>query len=294
MERTELYSHLAHCLAGYGGIRHIPEYLPMKFYNEKASSAILVRNYRDIHEVAYPDMFDSTLSFLLLDAHFRSVDPELEDGNYVERYAALKKTSRIGKLAAQVYRILNIYHQATVYAPDRLDHTDELVRMNYTHRNIAYTLIITKSGLSLCDSFVLYYLSSFSMPHSDEYVEAMLTAYYNDIAGQIKKMFDEEGCEQLFRPRYDFNRRFRYNCRNARYRIDGGFLSVEMEDRFDDRRVYPIDFFLTLSDGSYIIPVEVLSDKKIRLGDLPLWKTRNTDEDRCSVNIDAMKAGESE
>jgi hypothetical protein len=278
MKTDYLESYLAADLVRRGGTYHLPEYQPIKFYSDGVNSGISIPNDRDICNVKYSDLMDSTTAFLLLDAHFRSLDPGLEDLNYVRRYIALKKTTRLEKLVAQVYRILNIYHQATVYAPDKMDHTDELVRTNYVHRKIAYGLIITKTGLTLCDSFVLYYLNSFSMPYSENYVEAMLTSYYSDIVGQIKKMFDEEGGEQLFRPKYDFSRRYRYYCPNARYDIGEGSMSFEIEERYSDSRIYPIDFLVSLTDGDYIIPVEALVDLKISLEDLHLWKVRKRTE----------------
>jgi len=263
----------------------LTEHREIKLYSNGAGVQFL-RDDRGIpcdHPI--PGALTPGVAFMLLDCYYESRDPGLEGKTVRERYLALPRGTRAEKLAAQVYRVLKLYHMALIHPAGVIEDSRGVIRAGCTERGTAFCLIVTKSGLALLEAFVTSFLNSFRRPHGEAYVEALLSQYYADITNEIKKFHDEDADVLRFRKKYEFNRYFRLDCGNPKYVIKDGQIVFEIADPFYNPQSYPIDFFVMVNEELHVIPVEALTDKKLSLSELPDWKARVIDGKSASSQL---------
>ncbi|QFY41504.1 hypothetical protein F6R98_01745 [Candidatus Methylospira mobilis] len=262
-------------VAGYstrfGQRHHLPEYRQIELYSKKKKLAFADEPLQRI----WPGNALSTeAAFMLLETQLISRDPSLEDQLSWQRYLALPRGTVTEKLVAEVYRLLRIHHIAGVFPEGHMELDDGLLHISCTYRRCALALVLTPVGLELLESFVFYYLDSFNQPYSESYVEAMLTQYYFDIVGEVKRFSDEDRILYQFRQAMPMNRHFRFDSDHPRYRVAENNLAIEIGGFHSDPARYPIDFYLIFEDSLHIIPVEALRRESLPLDSLPRWRAR--------------------
>jgi hypothetical protein len=258
-----------------GGPLPLPEYRQIELYTKRKKLSFQPPLAADAAAVA--GLARAELAFNLLERHFAAADPLLFEGvGSWQRYLALPRKGSVDKLAAELYRILRIIHIASLHASGHVEAREGLVRMSCVFNRCALSLNLTPCGLDLLAGAVFYYLDSFSQPYSEAYVELLLLQYFDDLVAEIRKFADEDRVLFQFRHSIYFNRHFRYDCDNPRYQHEESFYVLEIGPRYRDRARYPIDFYLPLTDGLCIVPVEALqADGRLPLADLPRWQARH-------------------
>jgi hypothetical protein len=255
---------------------HLPEYRQIELYTKrkKLSFAELPSVPADHDEL--PDTLGVRLASMLLEATLDATDTELFEGKTSwQKYLALPRRNQTDKLVAEVFRILRIFHIAATHATGRLESRDGLVRAACNFNRCALALNITPVGLTLLESFVFCYLDAFHQPYGGAYIEALLTQYFLDIVGEIRKFADEDRVLYQFRPKFPyFNRHARLDCDNPRFQVDDADYRFEIGESYADPVRYAIDFFLPLDDALYIVPVEALRDGRLPIAELPQWRSR--------------------
>lgn len=255
----------------------LPEHREIKLYSNSAGIRFMGDDRGISRNLPIPGLLSTGVAFMLLDAFLESRNPGLEGKNPWERYQVLSGKSRTDKLVSQVYRMLRLFRMGLLHPGGIIEESRGAIRAGCTANATVYSLIITRSGLSLLESFVLCYLNSFRQPYGEAYVEALLSQYYSDITNELKKFHDEDADILRFRKKFEFNRHFRLDCGNPRYTARGARLAFEIMDSFNDPVRYPIDFFIMVDGELYIIPVEALIQKELPLEELASWKARVID-----------------
>lgn len=250
-----------------------PEHRQIELYTKKKKLSFA----EEEPSSGLPSLLGAATAFLLLDAHFETGDETMDGKSSWQRYLALPRATATDKMTAEVYRILRILRTVMANASGRLELKDGILVARCAVNRCAVALHITPVGLTLLESFVVTYLDSFRQPYGDAYVEAVLGQHFTDIVGEIKRFADEDRILFQYRHRFFFNRHFRYDCDNPKFRIEDGRLRIEIGELYADPVRYPIDFFLLVDDVLHIIPVEALTDRAIALEELPRWKARTPD-----------------
>lgn len=214
------------------------------------------------------------LAFQLLQEHFATQDPLLLEGlTSWQRYLALPRDTTLGKVAAELYRILRIVHIASLHREGHCSLREGLVRLSCNFDYCALDLNITPAGLDLLVAAVQVYLDAGQQPYSQTYTEALLLQYFSDLVIEIRKFADEDRVLYQFRPPFSFfNRHSRFDCDNPKVTYAEDRLSIEVGRLHQDPVRYPIDFYLELDDALYILPVEALKDFSITRQALAAWR----------------------
>jgi hypothetical protein len=260
--------------ARFGQRHHLPEYRQIELYSKKKKLAFSSEPSKG----KWPGNALSTeVAFMLLEIHLISKDISLENHTSWQKYLGLPRSTVTEKLVAEVYRLLRIHHVAVVHPEGHLELNDGLIHIRCTYQRCALALVVTPVGLELLESFVFYYLDSFSQPYSEAYVEAMLAQYFVDIVGEIKRFSDEDRILYQFRQAMPVNRHFRFDSDHPRYQVVENDLIIEIGSFHADPARYPIDFYLIFEDSLHIIPVEALRRERLPLDSLPRWRARTAD-----------------
>ena len=260
---------------------HLPEYRQIELYTKRKKMAFRENPAPAAGSDGMPDILGPLSALMLLESHLDSADAELFEGKTSwAKYLALPKRTATEKLVAEVFRTLRIFRIAATHAQSKLEAREGLVRAACNFKRCALALNITPVGLTLLESFVFCYLDSFRQPYGEAYVEAVLTQYFTDIVAEIHKFADEDRVLYQYRPRFAyFNRHFRLDCDNPRYELDVDTIRFEIGAAFTDPVRYPIDFFLPLTEGLHIIPVEALKDGRLATTELPRWRVRDGNDE---------------
>ena len=216
-------------------------------------------------------------AFMALDAFIESQHFAGESGPSWQRYLNLPRTSQLGKLVAELYRILRVARAVCFHPHGHIEAENGILKFNGAINRWALTLEITPAGLALLESAVAYYLAWQRSPYPAAYAEAMLAEYFLDISGEIKRFADEDRVLYQFQRRHCFNRHFRLDCDNPKTRIAGDALEIETGPVYQDAALYPIDFFIVHADALHIMPAEVLNAGKLPLAQLERWRARTPD-----------------
>jgi hypothetical protein len=268
-----------------GNQRFLPEHREIKLYSNSAGVRFMGDDKGVSRNLPIPGLLNTGVAFMLLDTFFESRDSSLEGKTCWEKYQALPRSSRIDKMVAQVYRMLRVFRMALVREGGSIEESRGAVKIGCIENATVFSLIITRSGLTLLESFVVCYLNSFRQPYGEAYAEALLSQYYADITNEIKKFQDEDADILRFRKQCEFNRHFRLDCGNPKYAIVGDHLVFEIIDSFYDPLRYPIDFFVMVDEELHVIPIEALTHKKLPIQELPVWKARTLDGKNASSQL---------
>lgn len=276
----------------HGSNLHLPEYRALEMYSGKRRR--LPGEARDDSEPPRLDpallpYLDGPWSMLhLLEAAF-SQQPgvPLEAVESWQRYRSLPRHCLTDKLIAESYRLLRIVRVVLLHPQGHLAGDHECLTLTCHANRYPVQLAITPAGLQLLQSLVCYYLAESQGGQVGEaYLEAMLQGYFTDLIAELRGFEDEDRTLCQFRPGLALNRHWRLDCRNPRYRVENGYCLVQLAPRFADGAVHPIDFYLTLNDAWYRVPMEALSvppggdgrePHAIPMGELPRWQIRRPD-----------------
>jgi len=258
----------SHMIAGASNRLALPEHRQIELYAKR--KILTFAEAAPACELPLANIAGVCRAFLALDA---VLAPSAEGVSTWDRYTGLPRKCLQEKVTAELYRVLRAARLVTFHPQGHVEIEDGIVKFNGAINKVALSLEISAAGLVLLESAAAYYLNS-GPPYPEAYVEAMLLRYFTDIVAEIKKFGDEDCMLYQFRPKYTFNRHFRFDCDNPKTRTHGDFLEIETGPRHSDAALYPIDFYVTASDELHIIPAEALKDGKLPLADLELWRAR--------------------
>jgi hypothetical protein len=254
----------------FGGRLALPEYRQIELYSKK-------KKLHYLDEAAAPPVtgtLRSLLAYTLLEAHLESRDLALEGKNGWDKYLALPRQTTTEKLVAEVFRILRVLRTVFISPVGHLTIEHGLIKCSVTHNRCSLAVTLSRHGLTLLESVVVYYLESFRQPYSEAYVETMLMQYYTDIVGEINKFSDEDRVLYQFRQKITINRQLRLDCDSPKYKVYGEKIILEVGELYRDAARYPIDFFFTRDDLLYIVPAEALRGMAMDLSELGRWRAR--------------------
>lgn len=260
--------------ARFGELCRLPEHRHMEPYTRPRRLAFAEPEVATERALSGPQLLALTGAYSLLSDWYESQNPELATLSSWPRYLALPKRTSSEKLMAEVFRTLRIVRLAAIQPNGRIEvREDGLIRAFCEYNRCALSLLTTETGLELLVSCVLYYLESLSQPHSEAYVELMLGQYFSDIVGEIRSFGDDDRVLFQFRQKYWFNRHQRFEVDNPRVQIDSDYYRVDMGKYGNNPARYPLDFYITLDDTLYIVPVEVLKeDGSISAKEFAKWQ----------------------
>ncbi len=193
-----------------------------------------------------------------------------------QRYGQLPRRTLTERLTAEAFRLLRVVRITLEHPAGQFYANDsEVFHFKCLDPRYPVSMGITPAGLRLLQSFVFFYLDAVDRPWGEGYVEAMLSAYYTDIMGELRGFEDEDREIYQFRPTLHINRHLRLVCANPRFSVADRYCHIELGPVHQDSVRFPVDFYLRIADFHYIVPVEALTDNAIALTELARWKTRS-------------------
>lgn len=192
-----------------------------------------------------------------------------------QRYGQLPRRTLTERLVAEAFRLLRVVRIALEHPAGQFyANDDEVFHFKCLDPRYPVDMGITPEGLRLLQSFVFFYLDAVDRPWGEAYVEAMLSAYYTDIVGELRGFEDEDREIYQFRPALRINRHLRLACVNPRFSVADQCCHIELGPAHEDHVRFPVDFYLRITNIHYIVPVEALTGNAIALSELARWKTR--------------------
>jgi hypothetical protein len=260
-----------------GSLRRLslPEYRQIELYTKRR--ALTFADDHSQQDLIADELRGVFSAFTVLDSYVQSRTPDSDGKTTWQRAAAMPRDTMSERVAAELYRILRVAWSVAFTPQGRVTVEDGIIWFNGTVHKLALSLAITPIGLVLLESATAYYLESLRQPYPEAYVAAMLSQYFFDITGELKRFFDEDRVLYQFRRTSRFNRHARFDCDNPKTDIEGDFLRIEISPLYRDASLYPIDFFIVHRDVLYIIPVEALTDGALPLAELDKWRARTPD-----------------
>lgn len=260
--------------ARFGELCRMPEHRHMEPYTRPRRLAFADPEVATERQVPGHLILALTSAYNLLADWYECQNPELATLGSWQRYLALPKRTGSEKLMAEIFRTLRIVRLAAIQRNGRIEIKDNgLIRAFCEYNRCALSLLTTETGLELLVSSVVYYLDAQNQPHSEAYVELMLGQYFTDIVGEIRSFGDDDRVLFQFRQKCWFNRHQRFEVDNPRVQIEEDHYRIDMGRYGNNPARYPLDFYITLDDSLYIVPVEVLKDDGfISAKDFAQWK----------------------
>jgi len=255
----------------------LPEHRQIELYSKKKALAVAEDPAleRALAEAAVARLVES---FTVLD-HALGGSP-VAPGAALEAWAKYRAQPRRGgleKLTAELYRTLRLFHAAATHETGRVESRNGLIKASATVDHTALSIRLTHAGADLLASAVAYRQAESDGPYPEAYVEAMLTRYWSDIAGEIRWYHDEDRVLFQYCDRLRINRHVRFDCDNPRVAMTDGRVRLEVGPPWNDPLRTPIDFFVTLDDHLHILPVEALDEYALPVEELPRWRARLDD-----------------
>lgn len=259
--------------------RHMPEYREFDIYDR--SMHLTFGNPPTSAEQLVADSVALRVAALrttqhVFDDYLAGQDPMVgETVTSWQRYQQLPRRTPVEKMVGQIFRILRIVRIATTHAQGHVTVEDGLVHMSCAFNHCALLLSVTETGMELINAFVAYYFESSALPYSDTYTEWMLDQFFVDIIGEVKRFADEDRVLYQFHHRGFFNRHFRYDCDSPTFQLEGDYCDFRLNKAQSDTNIFPFDFYFIANSHLHIIPVEALSNNRLHVTKLPLWKARS-------------------
>lgn len=200
-------------------------------------------------------------------------------------YRLLPRKTLTERIIAEAFRLLRVLQISLEHPAGEVHLEGNLVRCQSLDKNYPVALGISRIGLNLIQSLVFFYLDAFDRPWGDAYVEAILSAYYTDIVGEIRGFEDEDHALYQYRPPLTINRHFRLACTNPRYMVEDGYCRVELGPIHSDPTRFPLDLYLKIGGTHYIIPVEALTSNAIAMAELARWETRHLESIQAQTPV---------
>jgi hypothetical protein len=260
-----------------GSLRRLslPEYRQIELYSKR--KALVFAADEPQQDLITDELRGVFSAFMVLDSYVQSRTPDSDGKTTWQRAAGMPRGTMSERVVAELYRILRVAWSVAFTPQGRITIDDGIIWFNGTVHKLALQLAITPIGLQLLESATAYYLESLRQPYPEAYVAAMLSQYFFDISGELKRYFDEDRVLYQFRRTGRFNRHARFDCDNPKTEVEGDFLRIEISPLYRDATLYPIDFFIVYRDILYIIPVEALTDGALPFAELDRWRARTPD-----------------
>ena len=247
-----------------GGDLLLPEYRELEMYTSKrrhdGGESVLDGLSPSPDPALLSQLLPSWITLHLLESSFEvTAATPLEGVTSWQRYLALPRRSLAEKIVAESYRLLRIVRVALQHPQGVLKGNGQRIELG-CHANVyPLQLVISSVGLRLLDSLIHVYLRSRDCRElGPAYLDAMLLSYYTDLVAELRGFEDEDRALCQFRPVIEFNRHWRLECRNARYRVEHGYCLLQLAPRYADGQCHPIDFYVQLNDHHYRVPMEAL------------------------------------
>lgn len=251
-----------------------PEYRQIELYSKKKVLPVAEDAETELAE-GIAAVHGLTAAFRRLDAVLGEAPAGDDPAGTWAKYLRLPKRTPLEKLSAEIYRALRPFHAGAVHPSGRIEINNGRVKASSTIGHTALCIRMTRAGMVLLDSTVLYLLRALAgTPYPEAYEAALLTRYWCDCYDEVKWYYDEDRALFQFRDRLRMNRHFRFDCDNPRFDLIDGRVVFEVGAVYRDVVRYPIDFFLQIEDRLYIVPVEALSDYALLEAELPVWQAR--------------------
>jgi hypothetical protein len=254
----------------------LPEYRQIELYTKRKALVFAPAEPRQ-DDLVTDELRGVFSAFLVLDSYVQSQTPDCDGKTTWQRAAGMPRNTMSERVVAELYRILRVAWSVAFTPQGRVTIDDGIIWFNGTVHKLALQLAITPIGLQLLESATAYYLESLRQPYPEAYVAAMLSQYFFDISGELKRYFDEDRVLYQFRRTSRFNRHARFDCDNPKTEVEGDFLRIEISPLYRDATLYPIDFFIVYRDILYIIPVEALTDGALPFAEMDKWRARTPD-----------------
>lgn len=252
-----------------------PEYRQIELYTKRKNLQFAADTAGD--EAWLPSFAEALAAFDRLESWAEAADPALAGLPTWQRYLALPRASLTDKLTAEIYRMLRIVRATALHRDGHVTLSEGILRIGGAINRVSLNLNLSLIGLDLIIDFVEARLTLPQTPYSDAYIELLLTQYFVDIVGEIKKFADEDRILYQFRQATPFNRHFRFDCDNPKSTERDGAVIIEIGERYRDAVRYPIDFFLIHDQRLHIVPVEILRQGALPAADLLRWQARLED-----------------
>ena len=200
------------------------------------------------------------LAFAVLDAQVDKADPSLQGSKFGVKEGSLPRATDIDKVRRNVYRILRIARNAVVHRPGDLT-------MYPTHLEVRdcgpIQLTITPLGLDLAYTYVVGAHILPSVPEA--YNTALARQFYDELSGEVT-------CADLDRLSTDLRlNRSRRRVTNA-VGTEHAAHVVLNPPLPPDLANCGYDYPVSTSNGSYLVPHEVLTSQTVDWTRLQQWK----------------------
>ncbi|MFB8828429.1 hypothetical protein ACE0DR_01580 [Azotobacter sp. CWF10] len=272
-QRQEMVAQYRAC---FGELCARPEHRPIEPYTRPRRLSFAEPESDAARRVPGRLVLALTSAYALLADWQECRDPSLAGLGSWQRYLALPRRTPAEKLMAEVFRILRVFRAAAIQHNGAIEIRDDgLIRASCTYNRCALSLLISQTGLELLAACVACYLESFDQPYSDAYEELLLGQYYADIVAEIRAFADDDRVLFQFRHTCWFNRHVRLDCDNPRLQLEEDrHYRIDLGRYGENAARHPIDFYITLDDRLYIVPVEALKAGCIAVAELPRWLAR--------------------
>ncbi len=270
-----LHELVAHLIQAPGPRLCLPEHRSVELYS--TSLGLAFAPPPPPPEVPVPALAGACRAFLVLDAFLEFGPSGRRPRTPWQKYLSLPRETRGDKLVAELYRILRIAHELAFLQGGHVEMSHGIVKLNGVIDRVALSLEISAAGLTLLESAVAYYLESLRQPYPAAYVEALLSQYFVDIVGEVKRFSDQDRVLFQYQQKVPFNRHFRLDFGNPHVQRKDGRLEFEVGPLHRDPARHPIDFFVVIDEVLHIVPIEALQGGALPSEELSRWRARTPD-----------------
>lgn len=209
----------------------------------------------------------STL-FLLFDVYLDSQDTNIVGESYAKKYQKLSCDDDIEIIQKEIYGILKIFRNALTHGMEAIIFDGNLISIDRINKyNKREKLELNFDSLENIFTAVIMIIEGIKNYREECY----LKYFYQKIISQVKFIDDKRN---IF---LDLNDSFNLMCVRLESQLDTDLcyidnerIEVKHQKREDDKNLY--DYIIEINGVQYMIPEELLQDKKILIRDIQKWK----------------------
>ena len=163
-------------------------------------------------------------------------------------------------MTAKLYRVLRVLRLVTFHPHGHVEIEDGIVKFNGAVNKVALSLrSFPQPALSFWNRPSPIISTRCGRPIHEPISRRCSSDISRTSSPRSSASGDEDCMLYQFRPKYAFNRHFRFDCDNPRRRRRRTALSlIETGPAHGDAALYPIDFYVTANDALHIVPAEAL------------------------------------
>ncbi|PHV69789.1 hypothetical protein CS063_13810 [Sporanaerobium hydrogeniformans] len=211
--------------------------------------------------------------FSMFDMNIDIIYPTAEGKSFKAKYDLIECDDNIGIITKAFYRIFKVIRNAMTHSIDSIKMEQGNNIIDYTFKGTKFYLEISdKSLVELYTATIILLDSKISEKRGSKFKEGILSYYYNQIIENITIKDDisqSNGFTQLI---YELDPR-REIVVNAVYSIEGNKIKIKNAELDNTEKR---DFVIKYNDKCYIIPLEVLEENCINIGNLLEWEADNS------------------